>query len=307
MHDKNNLKQLLIIFLAFFVGIFTACNPPPYKWSESDIELSIMTWNVYQGTGSTSACIEVLSKKKPDILGLQESNAKVYTEVIAPFIAANSEYAVANSYLADANTRCSTPILFNTEKFTLLDSGTELLDQGSSVSASKSLAWVVLETIDSSKIFSVINFHGAVCRNKYAGFESYSEEEITAIANNWRKDNARQVVAKGVQLSERFGDMPIMIMGDCNFNSESEPYSIVIAADYHEAEKTAMLSADSGTKSTHVLGESPTSGITIDHIFGNNQIVFLIHQLLNDVNTQISSDHSPVYAEVHLGLENNRR
>ena len=89
------------------------------------------------------------------------------------------------------NILCATPIIFNSSRFNLLESGTEMLVDAYPSVTTKSLSWAVFEEKESEKILIDLNFHGAVCTANYDGYEDYTDEERQAIAAKWREGNTK--------------------------------------------------------------------------------------------------------------------
>ena len=108
---------------------------------------------------------------------------------------------------------------------TLKDAGVEWLRDRYTQTNTKSIEWAVFED-KNGETFALINFHGAVCFNTYKGFENYTKAQLSAQVNEWRKGNARQLLEVRDRLIGKYGAIPVMINGDCNFNSSSEAYSL---------------------------------------------------------------------------------
>ena len=146
--------------------------------------------------------------------------------------------------------------------------------------------------------FALINFHGAVCFNTYKGFENYTKAQLSAQVNEWRKGNARQLLEVRDRLIGKYGAIPVMINGDCNFNSSSEAYKILTAGGMQDAEFTARISKVTGYKTYFPFGStSVESGGSIDHIFGYNSVDFVVHNIVRESQVFTATDHCPVYVD----------
>lgn len=259
----------------------------------SEAKYRLMTWNLGCAVGVASDAVDVITKYLPDIVALQECNASIQKNVIdsLPEI-----YRVATRYHSGTSTYVYTPIIYNSELFTLRDSGVEWLRDRYTGTNTKCAAWAVFEDAEGN-IFADVNFHGAVCSASYKGFENMSSEERAAQARTWRDGNARQVLEIIGRIEDRFGTIPIMVNGDCNFTSSSTAYSIITSAGLTDSELTARLGRVSGYQTYFSYGTKIKSGLSIDHIFGRNAIDFVEHYIVRDDNVLTASDHCPVYVD----------
>lgn len=259
----------------------------------SEAKYRLMTWNLGCAVGVASDAVDVITKYLPDIVALQECNASIQKNVIdsLPEI-----YRVATRYHSGTSTYVYTPIIYNSELFTLRDSGVEWLRDRYTGTNTKCAAWAVLEDAEGN-VFADVNFHGAVCSASYKGFESMSSEERAEQARTWRDGNARQILEIIGRIEDRFGTIPIMVNGDCNFTSSSTAYSIITSAGLTDSELTARLGRVSGYQTYFSYGTKIKSGLSIDHIFGRNAIDFVEHYIVRDDNVLTASDHCPVYVD----------
>ncbi len=254
----------------------------------------LMTYNLGGGVGNADDAVELMLRYLPDIYSLQECSKKIHTGIIASL---PEYYKTANKLHADGSTYVYTPIIYNTKVLTLKESGVEWLRDRYTGTNTKSLAWAVFEDRDGD-VFALINFHGAVCFNTYKGFENYTAAELGRQVNEWRKGNARQLLEVRDRITEKYGAIPLMMNGDCNFNASSEAYKILTAGGMKDAEFTARLDKVTGYKTYFPYGSaSVQSGASIDHIFGINGIDFVVHNIVRDPLVLTASDHCPVYVD----------
>lgn len=253
----------------------------------------LMTWNLGCAVGVASDAVDIINEYLPDIVALQECNAKIHKNVIEKL---PEFYAVANKYHPGTSTYVYTPIIYNTELFTLRDSGVEWLRDRYTGTNTKSASWAVFEDAD-GQLFADVNFHGAVCSNSYKGFENFTSAERAAQALTWRVGNARQVLEIIDRIEAQFGKIPVMLNGDCNFKRNTEPYNIIINGGMTDAEFTARLGRVSGYQTYFSYGTGIKNGDSIDHIFGRNAIDFVEHYIVRDTKVTTASDHCPVYVD----------
>lgn len=259
----------------------------------SEAKYRLMTWNLGCAVGVASDAVVIINEYLPDIVALQECNANIHKNVIEKL---PEFYAVANTYHPGTATYVYTPIIYNTELFTLRASGVEWLRDRYTGTNTKSVSWAVFEDAD-GQLFADVNFHGAVCSASYKGFENFTSAERAAQALTWRMGNARQVLEVIDRIEAQFGSIPVMLNGDCNFNRNSEPYNIIINGGMIDAEFTARLGAVTGYQTHFSYGSGIKNGDSIDHIFGRNAIDFVEHYIVRDAKVTSASDHCPVYVD----------
>lgn len=260
----------------------------------------IMTWNlgcmVSEEKNGQLECVDILLHYLPDIMGLQECNAAVHSKVLKSL---PEYYAFANKTHNKSSTVNYTPIIYNTELFTLLKSDIVWLRGRYTGTNTKSLNWAVFEDKNGVK-FALINYHGAVCSNKYNGFQNFTSAQLTEQANIWKLDNVVQVIEIKNAIIDEFGNIPIMVSGDNNFNSSSQPYKNLAADGFVDAEHTARVSKMTGYKTSYSYGSVPGSGLSIDHIFGLNNVDFVVHYIVRGDDVWKASDHCPVYVDFNI-------
>lgn len=260
----------------------------------------IMTWNlgcmVSDVNKGEVECVDILLRYLPDVMGLQECNSAVHSKVLKNL---PDFYAFANKTHKGSSTVNYTPIIYNTELFTLLKSDIVWLRGRYTGTNTKSLNWAVFEDATGAK-FALINYHGAVCSNSYKGFENFSSSQLSQQALEWKLDNVVQVIEIKNAIVAEFGNIPIMVSGDNNFNSSSQPYTNITAEGFADAEITARVSRMTGFKTSYSYGDAPGSGLSIDHIFGLNGVDFVAHSIVRGSDVWKASDHSPVYVDFNL-------
>ena len=260
----------------------------------------IMTWNlgcmVSDEKNGQVECVDIILRYLPDIMGLQECNAAVHSKVLKNL---PDFYAFANKTHNNKSTVNYTPIIYNTELFTLLKSDIVWLRGRYTGTNTKSLNWAVFEDKNGVK-FALVNYHGAVCSNSYSGFENYTSTQLANQATEWKLDNVVQVIEIKNAIIAEFGNIPIMVSGDNNFNSSSQPYKNLTAEGFVDAELTARVSKMTGYKTSYSYGTVPGNGLSIDHIFGLNNVDFAVHYIVRGDDVWKASDHCPVYVDFNI-------
>lgn len=257
----------------------------------------IMTWNlgcmVSDSKNGQKECIEIITRYLPDIMGLQECNSAVYSKVLSQL---PKFYAHAIRNHPGSNVVNYTPIIYNTELFELLDADVQWLRGRYTGTNTKSISYAVFEDTGGVK-FALINYHGAVCSNNYKGFENFTSEQLNQQALTWRLDNVVQVTEIKNSIVAKYGNIPIMVSGDNNFNSTSQPYKNITAEGFLDAEHTARIEKTTGYKTSFSYGTVPGEGLSIDHIFGLNGVDFVSHNIVRGDDVYKASDHCPVYVD----------
>ena len=274
--------------------------------ASAEPNLRIMSWNLQcpsaEDTDLLAAMRDGITYYDADIIGLQECNKAAHQGVVNRF---RRTYSVATTYHEGTETYDYTPILYKTERFDLLESGVEWLDGRYTGTNTKCLSWAVFSNKENggSKLI-VINFHGAVANNKYAGMENMTKEELTAQATAWKIDNIHQVQRKIAALEKEYGSIPVFVTGDYNTSVGAEPYKVMESYGYLDAEFNAVTSAMTGTKSTHTIGQKPVSGKSIDHVFysPDRGIIPCVHAFGMRQRDLDATDHLPLI--VDFAVEN---
>lgn len=295
---KRILSFLLVICLLLTGSLsLTSCDLFSTEEEEEKAEeFSILTWNIYLGNGSINAVLNTLNSKTPDVIQLQEANPLSYTKYIIPFLREHPEYFILDKVIGGENLR--TPILFNTNKFDYIDSGAEMLTDAHALTVMKTLGWVLIESKEGNRLLCV-NFHGAKCLNKYAGYEDYTPEELAETEELWHQGNVTQVLSTIQNVFDTYGECPVVISADCNFNSTSYAYTMLSQAGYLDAETNAKINQQDGLKSQHKLGVSHSDeGLTIDHVFYSGTMN--THEIIRTEDVYNGSDHCPVFVTAEI-------
>lgn len=266
----------------------------------SEANYRIMTWNlgcmVSADKNGEAECIDIIIRYLPDIIGLQECNSEVHTKVLGNL---PDFYAFANKKHNNSSTVNYAPIMYNTQLFKLVKSDVVWLRGRYTGTNTKSLSWAVFEDNGGAK-FALINYHGAVCSNSYKGFENFTSAQLTEQATTWKLDNVVQVLEVKQAIVAEFGNIPIMVSGDNNFNSSSQPYKNLTADGFTDAELTARIERMTGYKTSYSYGNVPGEGLSIDHVFGINGVDFVVHGIVRGDDVWKASDHCPVFVDFNI-------
>ena len=221
-----------------------------------------------------------------DVIGMQEVN-KIGTGI---FTSLAGLYTPAACEHADGK-HCYTPILYRTDRFDLLESGSALY--ASRGTDTKSMAWVVLADKATGQKLALINSHGSLILLAY-----HLEATDAVEGEQWRVDNVRQMLEKKDELRARYGGIPVFITGDFNTNANGASVQAMKQSMADSAE-AAVVSHTEGFNSYHKAPNQPcAAGLPIDFIFVTDDVVeVLTHHIPADEAALAISDHCPVYLD----------
>lgn len=224
----------------------------------------------------------------PDIAGLQECTAGWHN--CGLFEKISDKYTL---YATDK--RNFTPILLKKDKFYALESESVLYSE--TPDPSKGFNRLVLEDIETHKIFAVLNTH--------LWWKTGSEHDLI------REKNAKELSAAMLKTAEKF-DCPVFAFGDFNSRYREVAFD-VFRENRIELCIERALSSDTVSSNHHnpIIGEngvchgnetSETKEESIDHIVMYNFAEKIdCYKVVTDQYILDSSDHSPVYIDAELG------
>lgn len=293
--SRRILSRLLSLFLAMglcFLFPLVGCSA-----EEKGEDFTVLTWNVYLGNGDSDCVLSLLEESSPSVIQMQEANPQAYKKFIQPFVAAHPQYFVLDTAIDGEPLR--TPVLFDTDRFSFIDGGAELLEDGFKPTNTKTLGWVLLESREGKRLLCV-NFHGVKCLARYEGYENYTQEERAAVEEEWHIGNARQILRKIESVRAEYGDdVKTVVTGDCNFNSSSQAYRLIVEAGYKDAEESAKKRTKDGMRTSHTLGvQKSGEGLSIDHVFSDAYMGE--HRIVRTREAYYGSDHCPVFVTAKL-------
>jgi endonuclease/exonuclease/phosphatase family metal-dependent hydrolase len=183
------------------------------------------------------------------------------------------------------------PIIFNSERFEVLDSNTFWLSEtpekpglGWDAKYNRVVSWAKFKDLKTKQIFFVFNTH------------------FDHVAEKARRESAKLLHKKMGLLA---GNYPVVVMGDFNASLDSEPMRIMLSSEHkHELKNSIDLSQTPhfGPFGTfNGFGYKETSDSAIDHILVNDKIRVLKHaSLSNTWQGRFASDHFAVMSLIEL-------
>jgi len=245
--------------------------------------LRIMSFNIRYGEYNKRKNIVPLLIKEyaPDSLGIQECTHQWFenlTETLPEY-----EFIGVGRDTGDTSSLCGemSAILFNKEKFTLVDSGTfwlsetpDEVSQGWDGACRRICTWVVLESKVTGEQFAHVNTH-----------------------LDHKGPEAR---VNGSQMVKEFAlefDMPTVVTGDFNLDKGTDLYNGIIDGGLWDAQDKTE---DTMTGKTYHDYEGGEEGLPIDFIFVNEKVSEVVkYRIVRDTyKGKHSSDHYPIYADM---------
>ncbi len=228
----------------------------------------------------------------PDVLGLQECDPLAYKEVVEPLF---EHYMAAGTDIDSKTNAARTPILFKKDKFDIVEEYSNFLT--ARYTDSKTFSYVVLKEKTSGKIFAFLNVHFAIIIGSYPK-EIGTDSEV---GNMWRISNAKQIIKITEDITEKYGNIPVVLTGDFNSNSSNEPYKILTEV-YDDSCVSAKNHPSKLTSTFHKVGAMPDqNGLPFDFIFVKRNTAFISFcSIIDDEDMINSTDHLAVVADINI-------
>lgn len=233
----------------------------------------------------------------PDVLCLQELDSGYINVLINYLNKAERNYKLVSYREAGLAGSTYTPMIYNADEVTLLDSYSHVYTYGSN-QLTKSYTWGYFKQNNSDKCFIVVSTHlWWMSENNFPGSIEYRERQLTEISEAID------------ELIEKY-DCPCFVLGDFNCNAVSEEYQILPTLGFSDCYDIATEFADnvSGRYSCNSFGFScnPNNGTykekAIDHALAKNlgDSRVLIYDYVTPNFYGKLSDHAPLYIDVNL-------
>jgi len=248
----------------------------------------VMTFNVLGSQKNyerTTRVKTMITNYMPDSLGLQEADQSWINILQGLIIDQNLPYEIVGEYAQPGSKGACSAILYRTDKFTLLDSGTRWLSPTPDVSSRfdgaqsyRMCSYAVLQNKETGKTFVHINTH---------------LDTNTHLQGKTRNQQA-EVLAEIIQ---NFREYPVIVTGDFNSRPNTEPHKLMHEIGLVSSGDVAVQKH--GNETFHDYGEAAPDCI-IDYIFIDpDQAAATNYRVCNEkINGNYASDHHPVIADV---------
>ena len=262
--------------------------------------LRVMTNNVLS---AESALVQLLAEVYlgycPDIIGMQECGSSAQSRILGKI---GDMYGCVCGKIGDSSNTGYTPVFYNKERFSVLESRSELFDSRWPKTNTKTYSWAVFEDKTTGKKLAVINAHWAIITSTYDTVAEFGVKKTDSVDGKlWREDNSRQVLEKKDELRTKYGqDLTVIVMGDMNASTSAQSVT-VLGKTMVNCLDAATVSRTSGINSYHKsVGKAPEAGSPIDNIFVTGDTVKVYtHEIVSSDKAVNSSDHCPVVADLY--------
>lgn len=237
--------------------------------------------------------IKNYTRYAPDALGLQECDLLAYQTVVEPML--SDQYAVTGTTVATDGALSRTPILYRNDLYALIEQGSDYFTHR--YTNSKTYSYAVFEQRKDGARFAVINVHFAIVIGSYPK-EIGTDEET---GNQWRCENAKQVIGIAERLSKNYANIPIFLLGDFNCDSRQAPYQI-LTSYFNDTLCVASLDRSRPKATYHPVGKMPCeNGLPCDFIFvTQNSVNVLSCKIIDDRDMIESTDHLALIVEASI-------
>ena len=280
------VKTVLVLTIVLFLNMNIACAPsdsyhPTYAQSKSS--LRIVSYNILadsigfdglSATTRTTLFADTVKAISPHVLCLQEVSNNWYNEI--------NKLSGSFKFTAPIRNRlcmCMTPILYDTQKLTLINSGIESYSC-SLDSRIRCISWAYFSQKDTNKRFVVLNTHLSL----------YDKNQYLPLLQ------ARQLLDFVNTISHKY-DCPVFVAGD--FNTKQRGEGIFDSATY---EYISLMLTDTRLAASNVFSgtEKSADTPTNDYIFFTGNASIKGYTMLSLPALKTLSDHFPIFADIIL-------
>ena len=274
------------------------CDDNSPKWKEAGNDCSAET--------RTQGFLRLYDETCPDVVGFQEMTSRMISYMSQELINRNKKYTFIWGGYA--------PIMYNSEKFELIDSEWELYPEqieglGGPFNNDKRKSWIVavFRIKENGKIFAYATTHLWWKRNP-AKEEEIGQWNVQPNSNEARAWQMELLMSKLEKYSKKY-DCPMILTGDMNTPFNSKPIKTAIANGFLPARDLATDFADN-TMGYHYCYpdryetfyyDAPFEA-AIDHVMVKNVKEKSIKNFVRyspDYYFPLS-DHSPAYIDIEL-------
>jgi len=288
------MKNILLIFLFLLYSTLIFCQPGD--------TIKVMTFNIRCQSGEKEDDInywgsrkylvaEVIEKYNPGIIGMQEAEKRQIDD-LENLLENHNWIGVGRDDGKSAGE--FSPIFYDSTKYEAQWDSTFWLSPTPHI---PSKGWdAMLNRIATFALF----------KNKEDGKEFYFfNTHFDHIGDTARVESAKLIIKKIKEIPANF---PVILSGDFNITSDSEPYKILTGEKLpdgnpvlYDAQFISSTPHSGGMNSFNGFGKTEEPDRKIDFIFVSNRITVSSHGIIKDkINGLYSSDHFPVLAVVQI-------
>ena len=249
--------------------------PSAKKLKAETEDLRVMSFNIWVGANNERAkkLAKIITDNAPDIIGMQEAQPAPLG-LLQKYIGDTYDYVTLER---DKGTKESTPIWYNKNKYTLIESGSGWLSDTPNVISKypeseyiRVYVYVILESKETGARFVHVNTH-----------------------LDFAAAQAKQT-ARLLELTSHLTYMPCFYTADWNFTRDSQGYRLMHNAGYVDASQL--------TDNVHGNGTFPGSGAAIDFCFTSvlNTSVDAFRVVDDHEYSSSASDHYAIVADLKI-------
>lgn len=289
---KKRILQLISVLCA--LCMLCGCDNGVGEVTQKDVltdseTLRVMSFNVcgwnYKNLKHLAA--KTILTYNPDVIGLQECSYDCYKGLVKDLPGYTFVGVGRENGKLDKNSGESCGILFKTDKFTLVDSGTFWLSEtpdtpskGWDADYIRICTWVILKNKETGEEFVHVNTH----------------------LENIDDGTGKEALEKGTQMVVEKAlsfDMPVIMTGDYNFEKDTSYHEAVVFAGFWDAQDVAENTMEGYTYHSMDGTEPPEH---IDYVFVSEHFTkVLTYKLVEDTfDGKYPSDHYPIYVDLQL-------
>ena len=278
----------MVLAIVFLLNMNIACAPSesnnqyptPYP-PKKENSIRIMSYNILSdsmGFDGLSTHMredvfkDTIASTSPDVLCLQEVSNNWYSSLEKSNL--NLQFTAP---LRNRLSMCMTPILYNTQKLTLLNSGIESYSS-SFDSRLRCISWGYFSQKITNKKFAVINTHLSL----------YDKKQYLPLLQ------ATELLDFVNKIKEKY-NCPVFVVGD--FNSKQRNHTTTDSSTY-ELISLNLTDSRFPAKSIVSYKEKNAYAPINDYIFFTGNVVIECYALLSLPQLKTISDHYPILADV---------
>ena len=246
---------------------------------------------------------KVYAMYRPDVLSLQEMSLYFINDLVASInqLCENSQikakYRVADRHVEGMAARNFTPIVYNQNTLTLIDSGSHLYQYGQNRNT-KSYTWACFEVKKTKQRFVIYSTHFW-----------WKSDKIDPNSSTYRKRQMAEISDDWSELKKNY-NCPCFVMGDMNCNSQSNEFKSMLNRGfldcYSEASEFARNSSGrficNAQRFSYKVNNGTYTKNALDHIVVTNlkKNKILVYDYVTPNFFGKLSDHAPVYIDVKM-------
>ena len=285
------MKYITTIIYIFSVSLLAGCKDQPAQEAQP---LKVMTFNIRLDASWDDAnnwkyrkdeVCKMITYYLPDLLGMQEV-CHNQMEDLKQGLPQYTALGVGRDDGKEAGDYC--PIFFNTQRFTLIESGNFALSErpeafgvkGWDASYNRITTWAILQEKSNGKNIVCFNTH-------------LDNDGKTA-----RNESVRLILSK---IKEIAPNMPAIITGDFNCTPGEEPLQILKKTGMQNASEIATI-VYGPAWSFHEFGQLPLEErVLLDYVFVANGTKADRYRVIQDTPDNVFlSDHCPVLVNLTI-------